>query len=157
MCSSDLDETALPRAYYCKGSYYILPGRSPFARPIYPMPHKDGLGVHVTVDLGGQCKFGPDIEWVETIDYDVDPRRADVFYDAVRRYWPDVVDGSLERGYSGIRPKITDPDAPPADFTFQGPDAHGLKGLVNLFAMESPGLTASAAIADEVVAMARAM
>ena len=88
---------------------------------------------------------------------DVDPRRADVFYDAVRRYWPDVVDGSLERGYSGIRPKITDPDAPPADFTFQGPDAHGLKGLVNLFAMESPGLTASAAIADEVVAMARAM
>ncbi|MCB2011662.1 MAG: NAD(P)/FAD-dependent oxidoreductase [Geminicoccaceae bacterium] len=145
-----IDRNTVPNAYFCKGSYYTLPGRSPFSRPIYPMPHKDGLGVHVTVDLGGQCKFGPDIEWVDGIDYEVEASRADVFYDAVRRYWPAIEDGSLERGYSGIRPKIAPKEAPAADFLIQGPKDHGVSGLVNLFGMESPGLTGSAAIAGDV-------
>ena len=145
-----IDQSALPKAYYCKGNYYTLPGKSPFTRPIYPMPGKDGLGVHVTVDLGGQCKFGPDTEWVGGIDYEVDARRADVFYDAVRRYWPGLEDGSLERGYAGIRPKISGPEDPAADFVIQGPATHGVNGLVNLFGIESPGLTSSAAIADAV-------
>ena len=141
---------AVPPFYFCKGNYYTLAGRAPFTRPIYPVPEKAGLGVHVTVDLGGQVRFGPDVEWVEDIDYDVDPARADVFYDAVRRYYPDLADGAILPGYSGIRPKIQAPGEAAHDFVVQGPVEHGVDGLVNLFGIESPGLTASPAIADYV-------
>lgn len=150
---SGIDRSTVPPARYCKGNYYTLAGKSPFNRLIYPMPHKDGLGVHVTIDLGHQCRFGPDIEWVESIDYDVEPSRSEVFYDAVRRYWPAIEDGSLKPDYSGIRPKISEPHEPAADFTFHGPETHGVPGLINLLGMESPGLTASAAIAQQVARM----
>ena len=143
------DPERAPKAYYCKGSYYTLKGRSPFKRLIYPVPEQAGLGVHVTVDLGGQCRFGPDTEWVDEVDYDVDPRRAEVFYDAVRRYWPKLPDGALEAGYAGIRPKITPRGSIAADFVIQGPAEHGVLGLVNLFGIESPGLTAAWPIACE--------
>jgi L-2-hydroxyglutarate oxidase LhgO len=145
-----IDEAALPRAYYCKGSYYTLSGKSPFARLIYPVPERAGLGVHSTIDLAGSCRFGPDTEWVDRIDYDVDPRRAEVFYAAVRSYWPDLPDGALEPGYAGIRPKLGPADTIASDFVVQGPAEHGVPGLVNLFGIESPGLTASWALACEV-------
>ncbi len=145
-----LDEAILPRPFYCKGNYYTLSGASPFSRLIYPVPEHAGLGVHVTVDLAGQCRFGPDTEWVESLDYAVDPARAAVFYDAVRTYWPELPDGALEPGYSGIRPKIGPKGAPAADFVVQGPAQHGVPGLVNLFGIESPGLTASWPLAREV-------
>ncbi len=138
----------VPRGYLCKGNYYTLSGRSPFSRLIYPVPEAAGLGVHVTIDLAGQCRFGPDVEWVERIDYDVDPRRAERFYAEVRKYWPDLPDGALEPGYAGIRPKIVPPGAPAADFLVQGPADHGVPGLVNLFGIESPGLTASWPLAE---------
>ena len=146
----------VPTAHYAKGSYFSLTGRAPFDRLVYPVPVPGGLGVHLTLDLGGQARFGPDVEWVERIDYAVDPRRAAVFYDAVRRYWPALRDDALLPGYSGIRPKIVPPGAPGQDFVVQGPAAHGVAGLVNLFGIESPGLTASLALADHVrdVAMA---
>ncbi len=140
----------VPNAYYAKGNYFTLSGRSPFARLIYPVPVPGGLGVHLTIDLGGQARFGPDVEWVETLDYTVDPRRADGFYAAVRRYWPGLADGALQPGYAGIRPKITPPGAPAQDFVVQGPQTHGVPGLVNLFGIESPGLTASLALAEYV-------
>ena len=139
-----------PTPYYCKGNYYTLAGRSPFARLIYPVPEQAGLGVHVTVDLGGQCRFGPDTQWIDHIDYDVDPARADSFYAEVRKYWPGLPDGALAPGYSGIRPKLGPAGAPAADFTINGPTAHGVAGLVELFGIESPGLTASWPIACEV-------
>jgi L-2-hydroxyglutarate oxidase LhgO len=145
----------VPTAYYAKGNYFTLSGRSPFSRLIYPVPVPGGLGVHLTIDLGGQARFGPDVEWVEAIDYAVDPRRADSFYAAVRRYWPALKDGALQPGYSGIRPKIVPPGAPAQDFVVQGPQAHGLPGLINLFGIESPGLTASLALADHVVEVSR--
>jgi L-2-hydroxyglutarate oxidase LhgO len=145
-----LDPATVPRAWLCKGSYFTLAGRSPFARLIYPVPHKDGLGVHVTVDLSGACRFGPDVEWVERLDYDVDPARAELFYAAVRAYWPDLPDAALLPGYAGIRPKIAGPREPAPDFRIDGPERHGVPGLVNLFGIESPGLTASLAIAEEV-------
>ncbi len=143
----------LPRAYYCKGSYYALTGRPPFSRLIYPVPSNAGLGVHLTLDLGGQARFGPDVEWIDEPDYDVDIARAAGFYAAIRRYWPGLADGALQPGYAGIRPKIVGPDEPAADFRIEGPSAHGVPGLVNLLGMESPGLTASLAIADHVAAM----
>jgi L-2-hydroxyglutarate oxidase LhgO len=138
----------VPAAYFCKGSYFSLVGRQPFGRLIYPVPASASLGVHVTIDMAGQVRFGPDQEWVETLDYNVDPRRADGFYAAVRRYWPDLPNGALVPGYAGIRPKIQAPDEPMRDFLIQGPAVHGVPGLVNLFGIESPGLTASLAIAD---------
>ena len=116
------------------------------------MPEPGGLGVHVTLDLAGQARFGPDVEWVDRIGYEVDPRRAERFYAAIRRYWPALPEGALAPAYSGIRPKITGPQAPAADFVIQGPAEHGIGGLVNLFGIESPGLTASLALADEVCA-----
>ena len=140
----------VPPSYYAKGNYYSLVGRPPFTRPIYPVPESAGLGVHVTVDLGGQVRFGPDVEWIDTIDYDVDPKRADVFYDAVRKYYPDLRDGAIQPGYSGIRPKLQAPGEPAKDFMIQGSDEHGIDGLINLFGIESPGITASLAIADYV-------
>ncbi|MEK9646377.1 MAG: NAD(P)/FAD-dependent oxidoreductase, partial [Alphaproteobacteria bacterium] len=140
----------IPPTYYCKGNYYTLSGRPPFTRPIYPVPERAGLGVHVTVDLGGQVRFGPDVEWIDDIDYDVDPARADKFYDAVRKYYPDLADGAIQPGYSGIRPKIQAPDEAARDFVIQSSDDHGVPGLVNLFGIESPGVTSSLAIADYV-------
>jgi L-2-hydroxyglutarate oxidase LhgO len=149
-----LPSDRIPRAYYAKGNYFTLTGRSPFSRLIYPVPVPGGLGVHITVDMGGQAKFGPDVEWIDSIeggiDYTVDPHRADKFYAAVRRYWPDLKDGALQPGYAGIRPKIVPPGAPAQDFTMQGPAAHGVSGLINLFGIESPGLTASLALAEQV-------
>ena len=145
------DYTFVPETRYAKGNYFTLTGRAPFSRLIYPAPHTHGLGVHLTLDLAGRARFGPDIEWVDTIDYDVDPSRAEGFYAAIRRYWPGLPDNALIPGYSGIRPKISGPYDPPADFRIDGPEIHGVRGLVNLFGIESPGLTASLAIADEVV------
>jgi L-2-hydroxyglutarate oxidase LhgO len=143
----------VPPTYYAKGNYYSLMGKPPFNRPIYPVPEKAGLGVHVTVDLGGQVRFGPDVEWIDTLDYDVDPKRADKFYDAVRKYYPALADGAIQPAYSGIRPKLQAPDEAAKDFVLQGAADHGIDGLVNLFGIESPGLTASLAIADTVANM----
>ena len=142
---------SIPRGYFCKGSYYGLAGRAPFRRLIYPVPEPGGLGVHLTLDLGGQARFGPDVEWVEHEDYDVEPGRAAGFYAAIRRYWPALPDGALVPGYAGIRPKISGPGEPAADFAILGPAAHGVPGLVNLFGIESPGLTASLAIGEAVL------
>ena len=140
-----------PGEFYAKGNYYSLARRAPFSRLIYPVPEPGGLGVHVTLDLAGQARFGPDVEWVERIGYDVDPRRAERFYAAIRRYWPALPDGALLPGYSGIRPKTAGPREPAADFLIQGPREHGVRGLVHLFGIESPGLTASLALADAVL------
>jgi L-2-hydroxyglutarate oxidase LhgO len=139
-----------PRELYAKGNYYSLTRRSPFSRLVYPVPEPGGLGVHVTLDLGGQARFGPDVEWVERIDYDVDPRRAERFYAAIRRYWPGLPDGALAPGYAGIRPKTAGPGEPAPDFQIQGPRRHGVPGLVQLYGIESPGLTASLALARAV-------
>jgi L-2-hydroxyglutarate oxidase LhgO len=136
-----------PRELYAKGNYYSLTRRSPFSRLIYPVPEPGGLGVHVTLDLAGQARFGPDVEWVERINYDVDPRRAERFYAAIRRYWPGLPDGSLSPGYAGIRPKTAGPGEPAPDFEIQGPRRHGVPELVQLYGIESPGLTASLALA----------
>jgi L-2-hydroxyglutarate oxidase LhgO len=144
-------EKLAPRELYAKGNYYSLARRSPFSRLVYPIPEPGGLGVHVTLDLAGQARFGPDVEWVERIgrkeDYAVDPRRADRFYAAIRRYWPGLPDGALLPGYSGIRPKTAGPGEPAPDFHIQGPREHGVPGLVHLFGIESPGLTASLSLA----------
>jgi L-2-hydroxyglutarate oxidase LhgO len=141
----------IPTAYYAKGNYFTLSGRSPFSRLIYPVPVPGGLGVHLTIDLAGQARFGPDVQWIDTIDYTVDPARSAGFYAAVRKYWPALKDGALQPGYAGIRPKITPPGAPGQDFVVQGPQTHGVPGLINLFGIESPGLTASLALADHVL------
>lgn len=143
----------LPRAYYAKGNYFSLTGRAPFSRLIYPVPEPGGLGVHLTLDLGGQARFGPDVEWVEQIDYGVEPRRADGFYAEVRKYWRELPDNALQPAYCGIRPKISGPGEASADFLIQGPATHGVPGLVNLFGIESPGLTACLPIADHVCAL----
>ena len=145
------DSKFVPRELYAKGNYYSLARRSPFSRLVYPVPEPGGLGVHVTIDLAGQARFGPDVEWVERIDYAVDPRRAERFYAAIRRYWPGLPDGALLPGYSGIRPKTAGPGEPAPDFQLQGPAAHGVPGLVHLFGIESPGLTASLALAAMVL------
>jgi L-2-hydroxyglutarate oxidase LhgO len=143
----------IPPSYYCKGNYFSLSGRSPFARLVYPAPESAGLGVHLTLDLAGQARFGPDVEWIERIDYDVDPKRSRVFYEAIRRYWPELKDGSLQPAYCGVRPKIQARGEPPRDFLIEGPEEHGVAGLVNLFGIESPGLTAALAIADHVLGL----
>lgn len=142
---------SIPPAYFCRGVYFTLRGRTPFRHLIYPVPMPGGLGVHITLDLAGQARFGPDVEWIGGVDYAVDPQRGDAFYAAVRRYWPGLRDGALQPGYAGIRPKISGPDEPAADFVVQGPAEHGIPGLVNLYGIESPGLTASLPLADEVV------
>ena len=148
---SGLDPAHLPRAFFAKGNYFTLAGRSPFNHLIYPVPQAAGLGVHLTVDLGGQAKFGPDVQWVDSADdLVVDPARGDVFYAEVRKYWPALQDGALTPGYAGIRPKINAPHEAARDFMIQGPADHGVPGLVNLFGIESPGLTSSLAIANHV-------
>jgi L-2-hydroxyglutarate oxidase LhgO len=146
-----LDAVALPQAHLAKGNYFTLAGKAPFSRLIYPVPEAAGLGVHLTLDLGGQAKFGPDVQWVtDPADLSVDPHRGDAFYREVRRYWPELPDGALQAGYAGIRPKISGPGEAAADFFIQGPADHGVPGLVNLLGIESPGLTSSLAIAQHV-------
>ena len=150
--TAGLDPATVPAQFFCKGSYFSLLGRQPFSRLIYPVPSSAGLGVHVTVDMGGRNRFGPDQEWVDGIDYDVDPARAEVFYEAVRRYWPGLADGALQPAYAGIRPKLQKPGGYDDDFVVQGEEEHGVAGLVALYGIESPGLTASLALADLVAA-----
>ena len=147
-----LDKDQIPKAYFAKGNYFSLSGKSPFTHLIYPIPEPGGLGVHLTLDMGGQAKFGPDVEWLditseEQIDYTVNPKRSEGFYEAVRRYWPELKDNSLQPNYSGVRAKIVPPNTPAGDFCFNTPQDHGLEGLYNLYGFESPGLTSSLAIA----------
>jgi len=147
-----LSATQVPKAYFAKGNYFSLSGKSPFTHLIYPIPEPGGLGVHLTLDMGGQAKFGPDVEWLDIesenqIDYTVNPKRSEGFYEAVRRYWPGLKDGALQPDYSGVRAKIVPPNTPAGDFCFNGPRDHGLQGLFNLYGFESPGLTSSLAIA----------
>jgi L-2-hydroxyglutarate oxidase LhgO len=143
----------VPTAYYAKGNYFSCSARSPFSHLIYPVPEPGGLGVHLTLDMAGQARFGPDVEWIDDIDYAVNPARAERFYPAIRRYWPTLPDGALLPSYSGIRPKIVPPAIAVQDFLIQGPREHGVAGLINLFGIESPGLTSSLAIADHVAAL----
>jgi L-2-hydroxyglutarate oxidase LhgO len=144
----------VPPLFLCKGNYFTYQGRSPFSHLIYPVPERGGagLGVHATIDLGGQVKFGPDVEYVETEDYYVSNERLDQSVEAIRRYFPTLDPGRLVAGYAGIRPKLQGPGDPFCDFVIQGEDAHQVRGLVNLFGIESPGLTSSMAIADTVAA-----
>ena len=146
----------VPREYLAKGNYFTLAGRSPFTRLVYPVPEPGGLGVHLTLDLAGRARFGPDVQWIEELDYNVDPRRSERFYGAIRTYWPALPDGALEPAYAGIRPKISGPGEPNADFRIDGAPRHGVRPVINLFGIESPGLTASLAIADHVADLARA-
>jgi L-2-hydroxyglutarate oxidase LhgO len=153
-----LDPVHVPKAWYAKGNYFTLSGRSPFEHLIYPAPEPDrhlaGLGVHLTIDLGGQAKFGPDVQWTDDPDdLVVDPARAASFYAEVRRYWPALPDGALMPGYAGMRPKVSGPDEPAADFRIDGPESHGVAGLVNLFGIESPGLTSCLAIGERVATL----
>ena len=144
----------VPQAFFAKGNYFTLAGKSPFSRLIYPVPEAAGLGVHLTLDLGGQAKFGPDVQWVDgPDDLQVSVAHEQAFYQAVRSYWPALAEGSLQPGYAGIRPKIAGPNEAAADFVIQGPSVHGVSGLVNLFGIESPGLTSSLAIAEVVASL----
>jgi L-2-hydroxyglutarate oxidase LhgO len=151
---SGLAPIHVPQTRFAKGNYFLLQGRAPFSRLIYPMPQAGGLGVHLTIDLGGQARFGPDVQWVDSADdWVVDPARGNGFYAEVRRYWPGLAEGALQPGYAGIRPKLHAPNESARDFLIQGPATHGVPGLVNLFGIESPGLTSSLAIAEHVLAM----
>ena len=148
-----LAQEQIPKAYFAKGNYFSLSGKSPFKHLIYPIPEPGGLGVHLTLDMGGQAKFGPDVEWLEIddenqIDYTVNPKRGESFYAAVRKYWPGLKDNALQPDYSGVRAKIVPPNVPAGDFCFNTPKDHGLEGLFNLYGFESPGLTSSLAIAQ---------
>jgi L-2-hydroxyglutarate oxidase LhgO len=155
-----LDSRHVPAARFSKGSYFSLAGRAPFSRLVYPMHEGAWLGVHLTLDLAGQARFGPDAEWLppdsrsEALDYRVDPRRGEAFYEAVRRYWPGLPDGVLQPAYAGVRPKIHGPGEPAPDFRIDGPAQHGVPGLVNLFGIESPGLTSALAIGELVAGLA---
>jgi len=141
----------LPETHYAKGNYFVLNGRTPFAHLIYPVPEEAGLGVHLTLDLAGQARFGPDVEWVDEVEYSVDPSRGDSFYEAIRTYWPDLPDDALTPGYCGIRPKLRSAGNPASDFVIEDHETHGVEGLINLFGIESPGITASMSIAEHVV------
>ncbi len=150
-----LDAAHVPPSHYAKGNYFTLAGRSPFDRLIYPVPEAAGLGVHLTLDLGGQAKFGPDVEWVNSPDdLVVDAARGEAFYAEVRKYWPGLQDGALTAGYAGIRPKIQGPQEAARDFLIQGQSEHGIRGLINLFGIESPGLTSALALGAHVAQMA---
>lgn len=156
---ADLADGRRRRRHYAKGNYYTLAGRCPFSRLIYPVPEPGGLGVHLTIDMAGEARFGPDVEWLagddpDAIDYRVDPARAEKFDDAIRRYWPGLPEDALRPGYSGVRPKLSGPGEAVADFAVEGPREHGVPGLVNMLGIESPGLTASLALADLAVTLA---
>ena len=140
---------SVPPRHLSKGNYYSLWGPAPFSRLVYPIPAQGALGVHLTLDLAGQARFGPDVEWIDQESYEVDPRRADRFYAEVRKYWPGLPDGGLQPAYAGIRPKLHGPGEAAPDFLIQREADHGLPGLVNLFGIESPGLTACLALAEE--------
>jgi len=146
----------VPQAYLAKGNYFSCTAKAPFSHLIYPVPEPGGLGVHLTLDMAGQARFGPDVQWVDHVDYAVDPGRAERFYPAIRKYWPTLPDGTLMPSYSGMRPKIVPPQVASQDFVIQGPKDHGIDGLINLFGIESPGLTSSLAIADHVGELAGA-
>ena len=151
--TEDYPAARVPRLVMARGNYFGYAGRPVFSRLIYPAPRTDGgLGIHVTLDLAGRMRFGPDVEWIETEDYNVNAERAASFYGAIRRYWPALKDGMLQPDYAGIRPKLTGPGEPAADFMIEGLPQHGLPGLVHLFGIESPGLTSALSLADEVVA-----
>ncbi len=150
---TNMPTAMIPRRYLAKGIYFTLSGAAPFERLIYPLPTTASLGLHYSVDIGGQARFGPDVEWIDSIDYEVDANRADRFEDSIRRYYPALKPGSLQPGYAGVRPKIVPPGAPAGDFVIQGSRTHGLSGLVNLFGIESPGLTSSLAIGRAVAAL----
>ncbi|HEY2138421.1 MAG TPA: NAD(P)/FAD-dependent oxidoreductase [Xanthobacteraceae bacterium] len=141
----------VPRLVLAKGNYFGYAGRAPFSRLIYPAPVPGGLGIHVTLDLAGRMRFGPDVEWTDAMNFDVDPHRGDAFYAYIRTYWPDLPDNSLFPDYAGVRPKLTGPGEPAADFMIEGPAEHGLPRLVQLFGIESPGLTSSLSLAEEVI------
>jgi L-2-hydroxyglutarate oxidase LhgO len=147
---SGFPQRHIPPLTFARGCYFTLSGKAPFSRLVYPVPVDGGLGVHLTLDLAKQARFGPDVEWIDRIDYTFDEQRGRSFYGEIRRYWPSLADGRLQPGYTGIRPKLSRPGEPAADFVVSGPGDHGIAGLVNLFGIESPGLTASLAIADEV-------
>ena len=151
-----LPAASIPARHLARGHYYTLSGRSPFHRLVYPVAETGGLGIHVTLDLAGGARFGPDVQWLDGIDYSFNPETRARFVDAIRRYWPDLDDARLQAGYTGIRPKLSGPGEPAADFLLQGPAAHGLPALVNLYGIESPGLTAALALADDVVALLEA-
>ncbi|WP_420333208.1 NAD(P)/FAD-dependent oxidoreductase [Roseibium sp.] len=149
--AANLPGATPPKAYLAKGNYFKLQGKAPLSRLVYPVPEPGGSGVHITLDLQGQARFGPDVEWIERINYDVDPARGEKFYAAIRSYWPGLPDNSLVPDYCGIRPKIVGPGEPAADFRIDGPETHELEGLVALYGIESPGLTSSLAIGNEVL------
>jgi L-2-hydroxyglutarate oxidase LhgO len=149
---------SIPQASFAKGSYFSLARRAPFKRLVYPVPEPGGLGVHLTLDMAGRARFGPDVEWLEVadereIDYSVDPLRAERFYGAIRRYWPELRDGDLVPDYSGVRPKIVKAGEPDADFAIHDERDHGVRGLVALYGIESPGLTSAFAIGDHVTGL----
>jgi L-2-hydroxyglutarate oxidase LhgO len=148
-------EQRIPPLVLAKGNYFSYAGRPAFSRLIYPTPVDGGLGVHVTLDLAGRMRFGPDVEWIDGEHYEVDPRRSDSFYERIRTYWPTLADGTLVPDYSGIRPKLTGPGQPAADFMIEGSAQHGMAGLVHLFGIESPGLTSALSIARDVVGRLR--
>ncbi len=148
---ADYPASRIPRQVLAKGNYFSFTGKPAFTRLIYPTPMPGGLGVHVTLDLAGRMRFGPDVEWIDHETYDVDPKRADIFYERIRTYWPGLPDRSLAPDYAGIRPKLTGKGEPAADFMIDAPAQHGLPGLVQLFGIESPGLTSSLSLAEEAV------
>ncbi|MBS0419409.1 MAG: NAD(P)/FAD-dependent oxidoreductase [Proteobacteria bacterium] len=150
---SGLAPQFIPKLYLAKGHYFAVSGR-PFKRLVYPLPAAGGLGVHATLQLDGAVRFGPDVEWVDRVDYDVQPGRARLFQAAIRRYWPNLPEGALQPAYAGLRPKISGPGEPAADFRIDGPGEHGIEGLINLLGIESPGLTASLALAEACAALA---
>jgi L-2-hydroxyglutarate oxidase LhgO len=151
----DFPARFIPKVRFAKGSYFALSGASPFSRLVYPAPTAGGhLGIHMTLDLGGAARFGPDFEWVQSLDYAVDPQRAGLFAEAIRQYWPGLTEARLYPAYAGIRPKLSGPGQPARDFCVSGPKEHGVAGVVNLFGMESPGLTASLALGEYIAAMA---
>ena len=145
-----LEAAHRPRVRYARGVYFTYSGRVPFTRLIYPVPVPGGLGTHLTLDMAGQARFGPDVEWIDAVDHGVDPERKPAFVAAARAIWPEIDPDRLQPGYAGIRTKLSGPGEPAADFVISGPADHGLEGLVNLFGIESPGLTSSLAIAEEV-------
>jgi len=153
-CFDEFPSSHIPKAKFAKGSYFSLAGKAPFCHLVYPVPEPGGISVHLTLDLGGQARFGPDVEWVDEIDYAVDPKRSHAFYAEIRKYWPALQDNTLFPAYAGIRPKIVGEGEGNADFLIQGPADHNIDGLVNLFGIESPGLTASLAIAIDVCEIA---